>query len=247
MTDRLRVGLLQAGYVHPDVAATEGDYPQLFADLLGPQELDLTVVDVQRQGVPASVDEQDAWVISGSASSAYEDLDWIRDLEGFARDLMAAEAPLVGICFGHQVLAQAMGGRVEKAPVGWGVGVHTYDLIDGGPDWTGGRPEPVRMVASHQDQVTALPDGAVRYLTSDFCPEAGYTLGTNAMTMQAHPEFTPDLSAALLKVRRDLIGADTCDTAATTLAEGADSAAVAGWIGTFLRSRTAGGTPTPGS
>lgn len=238
MSDPLRVGLLQAGYVHPQVAAAHADYPRLFADLLGPLGVELTVFDVPRDGVPPDSSGQDGWIVSGSASSAYDDEPWIAPLEGFVRDLMDRTAPLVGICFGHQLLAQAMGGRVERAEVGWGVGVHDYHLVGSAPAWMSAPvPDPVRVVASHQDQVTVLPDGAVVYLRNEFCPNAGYTLGDNAMTMQPHPEFTAALSQDLLDVRRDRIGAARVGEAEVTLTGSVHQAEVAGWIDAFLRTR----------
>jgi len=222
--------------VHPDVARDHGDYPALFDALLGPLGIDLVAYDLQRTGGPSRLDDHDGWIISGSASSAYDDEPWIRDLEGLCRTLLDRAEPLVGVCFGHQVLARAAGGRVERADVGWGVGVHDYHLVGEPPPWLGdGATEPVRMVASHRDQVVALPDGAEVFLTSEFCPHAGFTLGRRAMTVQAHPEFTTGLSAGLLGIRREAIGEARADAAAATLERRPDADAVAGWIARFLR------------
>lgn len=232
-----RIGLLQAGYVNPDVAGVHGDYPELFADLLrlGGLDADLVAYDLQRDGGPTTLDDHDGWIVSGSINSAYDDEAWIRDLEGLCRTLVERDAPVVGICFGHQVLAQALGGRVERAGVGWGVGVHEYELTGPTPTWVGAdAPDPVRMVASHQDQVVDLPDGAETFLTSPFCPIAGYRLGSSAMTIQAHPEFTTEVSAALLALRRPVLGDDLADAAAATLPDGTDNPSVAHWITAFL-------------
>lgn len=232
-----RIGLLQAGYVHPDVAREHGDYPVLVADLLrsGGLDADLTTYDLQRAGGPASLDGHDGWIVSGSVSSAYEDEPWIRDLEATCRTLLERDEPVVGICFGHQVLAQAAGGRVAKADAGWGVGVHEYHLTGPRRPFTGDvTPDPVRMVASHQDQVVELPDGAEPFLTSPFCPHAGFTLGSRVLTVQAHPEFTTAVSAALLALRRPVLGDELADAAADTLPGGTDDVAVAGWITAFL-------------
>ncbi|MBX3313601.1 MAG: hypothetical protein KF906_04700 [Actinobacteria bacterium] len=232
-----RIGLLQAGYVHPDVARDHGDYPELFADLLrlGGLDAELVTYDLQRDGGPTTLDGHDGWIISGSVSSAYEDEDWIRDLERLSLALLDRDEPVVGICFGHQVLARATGGQVEKAAAGWGVGVHDYHLTGPHRAWTGGlEPDPVRMVASHQDQVVELPDGAEPFLTSPFCPNAGFTLGSDAMTIQAHPEFTPAVSAELIGMRRAVLGDDLADAATATLPRGTDNPVVARWITTFL-------------
>lgn len=234
MTQSLSVGLLQAGYVQSLIASDHGDYPELFAALLAPHQINITTTDLQRDGMP-DPDSARAWIVSGSANSAYEDLTWIRDLEEFARLVVERGDLVVGICFGHQVLAQAFGGRVEKAEVGWGIGVHQYSLVDPAPSWTGAMPNPVGIVASHQDQVTVLPSGAKTWLTSEFCPNAGYVMG-KVMTIQPHPEFTAEFSEALTVARRERIGAEVSDKALASLSRPVHNAEVGKWIANFLRS-----------
>lgn len=241
MTATRRIGLLQAGYVHPDVAADTGDYPALFADLLRDHPIELVTYDLQRDGGPTDLDgadDHDGWIISGSASSVYEDESWIRDLEDLCRTLVQRPQPVVGICFGHQVLARALGAPVAKADVGWGAGVHEYRLVGDRPSWIDGpAPDPVRVVASHQDQVLDLPPGAQIFLTSPFCPIAGFTVA-NAMTIQPHPEFTTAVSKGLIDRRRELMGPPVADAAAASLSAGTDAPAVAGWIAAFLAADT---------
>ncbi|MCB0978701.1 MAG: type 1 glutamine amidotransferase [Acidimicrobiales bacterium] len=242
MPERLRVGLLLAGYMPDEVARDNGTYPELFTAMLEPFGIDLLTYDLQNDGAPTDLDgadRHDGWVISGSANSAYEDAQWIRDLEDLCRRLLDRKVPLVGICFGHQVLAQAAGGQVQRADVGWGIGVHDYHLTGPRPGWVSEpAPDPVRVVASHQDQVVEVPDGAEVFLTSEFCPNAGLVYGTNAFSVQPHPEFTTGVSAGLLALRRDRIGAELTDEAATTLSHELDSPAVAAWIAAFLHGRT---------
>lgn len=241
MPDRLRVGLLQTGHVPAAIAPEHGDYPALFDALLGSLGIDLVPYDLPRGHAPTDLDgddRHDGWVITGSTNSAYDDEDWIPDLEGLCRTLLDREEPLVGICFGHQVLAQAAGGRVERADVGWGVGVHDYHLVGAAPAWVDADPpDPIRIVASHQDQVVELPDDAEVFLTSEFCPVAGFTMGPRVMTVQAHPEFTTGLSASLLTMRRERLGPELCDSAAATHDGPLHAELVAGWIDRCLRVR----------
>jgi GMP synthase (glutamine-hydrolysing) len=214
------VALLQCGNVHPDLVPEHGDYPELFADLLSGHGLALTTIDVTAEPVPTDPRAFDGWLVSGSACSAYDPLPWIPHVEALLRAIVDDAAPLVAVCFGHQLLAQALGGRVERAEVGWGVGAHRYELVDDEPaPWMvppAGGPE-VALIASHQDQVTVLPDGARVWLRSDHCPAAGYTLGPGALTIQPHPEFTAAISAGLVARRREAIGTERADAALASL------------------------------
>lgn len=233
----LRLGLIQCGYVHPEVAATTGDYPELFADLLRDHDVELTTYLAVEGQLPASVGEQDGWLISGSASSAYDDEPWIPPLEAFLREVVDAEAPMVAICFGHQVLAQALGGRVAKSPDGWGVGLHAYRLVGDDAPWMAppAAHHQVHLLASHQDQVVELPDRAVVVASTDHCPIAAYTLGDTVLAIQPHPEFTVGVARGLLERRRSVIGEDTADAALASLDRPADRSQLADWMVAFLR------------
>lgn len=234
--NRLRVGLLQCGHVHPELVAAHGDYPGLFGDLLGPHGVEVTPYDVTSEPAPTDPGLEDAWLVSGSAESTYDPLGWIEPLEGFLRRLVTERVPLVAVCFGHQLLAQAHGGRVEKATAGWGAGAHDYQLTGGDVPWLRGElPATVRLVASHQDQVVTLPDGAEVVAGTTHCPVAGYTLGPSALAVQPHPEFTAELSRDLIELRRNRIGPERADAALATLDRPLDRDRVAGWMAAFWR------------
>lgn len=236
MPDPVRIGLLQLGEVHPEVAATTGDYPALFSDLLAGHHVDLVTYDVRAGQVPTDPAAHDGWLASGSASSAYEPLPWIETTSRFLLDVLAADVPLVAICFGHQLLAQALGGRVAKAEVGWGVGVHRYDLVAPTRPWEAPAPvDGVRVIASHQDQVVEPPEDIELLLTSEHCPVAGFTVEDRALAIQAHPEFTAEVSRGLVERRRAQIGAERADAALAGLDEPLDRTAVAAWMAAFWR------------
>lgn len=235
MSDLLRIGLIQCGHVAPSLVERFGDYPAIYGDLLG-SSIDLVVHDMQTGPVPDDPRSCDGWLISGSAQSAYDDLAWIGPTEQFVRTLIDVDAPTVAICFGHQLVAQAMGATVERAPGGWGVGAHDYRLV--GPPRTPGWPqrETVRLIASHQDQVTTLPDGADLIASTDHCPIAGYTLGPALLALQPHPEFSGSLSHALTTSRRERIGDATSDAAlASVEPDRLDQDLVARWMIEFWR------------
>lgn len=232
----LRIGLLQCGHLHPDLAPEFGDYPELFGELLAGRGLELQTWDVVAGPVPASVHECDGWLVSGSADSVYDELPWIHAVEQFLRDVMAEGVPLVAICFGHQLLAQALGGRVERSDAGWGVGAHDYQLVGPPPAWMVPAPVDghVRLIASHQDQVVELPAGAEVLARTEHCPVAAYALGPNALAIQPHPEFSPEISRGLVERRRDRIGAATADAALASLGQPIEQGEVAAWMANFL-------------
>lgn len=240
----LRIGLLQCGHIHPDLVPEHGDYPEVFAQLLGPHGVALTTFDVTT-APPPSLDDPaatDGWVVTGSACSAYDDLPWIAPLEDLLREIIAHRRPLVAVCFGHQLLAQAMGGRVAKSDAGWGVGAHSYELVRTDLPWMAPAPAgPVRLIASHQDQVAELPEGAQVIARTEHCAVAAYTLGPAALAIQPHPEFTAEVSAGLVARRREAIGADRSDQALASLTEPLDRDLVASWMAAFLRHAAAGG------
>ena len=151
----MKIGLLETGEPPEGLQPEFGRYGGMFQDLLGPDH-DYVVYDVQAGVLPVDPSECDAYVVTGSAAGVYDDLPWIAPLKAFL--VQAREQPLVGVCFGHQVMAEAFGGKVVKSDKGWGVGLHAYDIAELQP-WMDGAAK-VAVPASHQDQVVTLPPGA---------------------------------------------------------------------------------------
>jgi GMP synthase-like glutamine amidotransferase len=226
--------LLLCDHLDDDVAAQVGDYTELFPAIFGPAGVDLRVYEVTRGELPHTLDEHDGWIVSGSRRSTYEDEGWIRQLEELVRRIVDERRKLVGICFGHQMTAQALGGLVEPAAVGWGVGVKSFDVVAPTP-WM----EPVEeftILMSHRDQVTRLPEGAEVIATSEYCPVGAYRIGDHVFCVQGHPEFVPELSRILMGKRREVIGGDVVDTALPTLDGRIDGERVVAWMADFFRS-----------
>lgn len=231
----MRISIIETGRPAGDLGAKHGAYPAMFKALLAPH---LPAIDcpswaaLDGEALPGATDCQ-GYLITGSAYSSYEDLDWIPPLERFIRECRDAGTPLMGICFGHQIVAQALGGRVEKAEIGWGVGVHTYETVDPAP-WMDGDPPTFSNVVSHQDQVVDLPAGAKVLARSDFCPAAALSIGDRIFTLQSHPEMSADFARDLYEFRRDRIGSDRIDAAQASLDRPIDADRVAGWIAKFF-------------
>jgi GMP synthase-like glutamine amidotransferase len=168
-------------------------------------------------------------LLTGSAAGVYDDLPWIAPLKGFLR-AARGRSRLVGICFGHQIMAEAFGGRVVKSPKGWGIGLHRYEVAAQAA-WMEDA-APVHVAASHQDQVVMAPPGARICLASDFTPLAGLDYG-DAISFQCHPEFTPEFSISLLEARREVHGA-AGKAAVESLRGLDDSPRMRRWIARFL-------------
>ncbi|ARO13901.1 glutamine amidotransferase, class I [Ketogulonicigenium robustum] len=175
----MKIGILQTGYAPDALQPTHGDFPDLFEGLLAGHDFTFqrwAAVDMQ---FPAAPTDADGWIITGSRHGVYEDHPFIPVLEEFIRAIQASNRPLVGVCFGHQIIAQALGGKVEKFDGGWRVGRFDYDF--------GG--ETLALNAWHQDQVTGLPPGARRLASGPMCENAALVYGDSIFTVQPHPEF----------------------------------------------------------
>ena len=233
----MRIGLLMCGHVHDSVRPRFGDYPELFASLFGPLGVEFVRFYADIGQLPQSVSECDGWITSPARASVTDDVAWITDTADFLREAVAREVPFAGVCFGHQLMAQALGGTVERWASGWCVGVHAYDVVEPQP-WMTPPAAQFHLVASHEDQVTRLPEGAHLIATSADCRHAAFAVGRRAIGLQPHPDFTVELSAALLDLRAELIGASTVAAARATLRTPPDRELWARWLVNFFGGRS---------
>lgn len=208
----------------------------MFMALLAQQDPDLqfAVYDVEQGEYPGEIDEVDAYLITGSKSSVYEDKPWIHRLMEFVKELHARRKKIVGICFGHQLVAQALGGKTEKSTRGWGVGLHTH-RFSGLPDWHDQGDASFDILVSHQDQVVENARGATVLAGSEFCENAVCQLGDHILTFQGHPEFLPEYSREIMNFRREIIGEPTYAEGIASLQGEPEGARIARWILNFLK------------
>ena len=226
-----RIAILETGAPPPALKAAHGDYPAMFQDLLG-DGFEFETFDVQAGETPDPA-AFDAAIITGSSAGVYETDGWIAGLLDWIR-AAKGRTKLVGVCFGHQAMAQALGGRVEKSDKGWGVGLHRYQVASPEP-WMTPAAATVAVPASHQDQVVEAPADARVILRSDFTPFAGLAWGEDAISMQPHPEFTPAFATELTAGRHDRIDPALVARAVDSLKAADDRGVVGGWIRGFLR------------
>ncbi len=233
----MKLGILKADSVLDQFQPDHGDYPRMFVRRLGDNadhKIEFVTYDVEHGVYPTHLDDCDGYVITGSKLSVYDDEPWIRALESYVVSLHEAKKPLAGICFGHQLVAQALGGKTEPAEVGWGVGVQGYDMLQSKSYMQPGLSS-TRVLASHKDQVTRLPEGAELLAASEFCPLAMFQVESHIFCMQAHPEFREEYSKDLMNMRRELLGEQTYASGIESLDQDLDSDVIAQWILQFLQ------------
>jgi GMP synthase (glutamine-hydrolysing) len=229
----MHLGILQTGHVPDQVADRDGTYSDLFARLFAHRGFTLTTWSVVDMTFPDGPGAADAWLVTGSRHGAYEDHPWIGPLEALIREIRDAEIPLVGICFGHQIIAQALGGRVEKFAGGWSVGRRVYEI--------GGRE--VALNAWHQDQVVRLPEGATVLGRNDFTAAAAMAVGPRILTVQPHPEFPASVVETLIAHRSATVPDDRLDEARAGLAQPTDNRLIADWLADVLEGAPAARVP----
>lgn len=187
----MKIGILMTGHA-PDIVRPElGDYDAMMARMLDGYDFEYDAYAVVDGAFPPGPEAADGWLITGSKHGTYEDHPWIPPLEDLIRDIAASGRPLVGICFGHQIIAQALGGKVIKHPDGWRVGATDYRIDD----------DVFTLHAWHQDQVIAAPEGAEIIGTAEGCRIAALRYGPNIFTVQPHPEFDRAMMVGLIEHR----------------------------------------------
>lgn len=222
------IGILQAGAAPAPLIDEFGDYPSMIADLLqGSRDgLDFRTYRVFDGQLPGSVDECAAWIISGSRYSVNDSLPWISKLVDFIRQAALREKRMVGICFGHQIMAVAFGGTVERSENGLIVGRQQYELLAPGQS-----PSSIELNAFHQDQIVSLPTQAHVLGQSNSCPYAILEYGSSAFSVQAHPEFNNQYTNALISHRlKDKLQQSTYEKSLVALSRNTDSEIVAAWM-----------------
>ena len=232
----MRVGILEAQILEPGVKEKYGSYAEMFQRLLlsVDDQLEFIVYQVTESQYPESIDECDAYLITGSKSSIYDDELWIMELRDYVVSLHKQRKKLVGICFGHQIIAHALGGLAQKSEKGWGVG-NIVSNIEKAKPWMGNAKQQFSLLVSHQDQVVKLPDHAMLIASNEHCPNDSFQIANHILTFQGHPEFTEDYLEYSMSKRRDLIGEEKYNKAIGSLNESHGGPLVAQWLLDFIK------------
>jgi GMP synthase-like glutamine amidotransferase len=232
----MKLTIIQAGEVPQPLRADFGLYPPMFMRMFDEAGFDfeydtVPIFDGAEFPDPAKTE---AVIVTGSSAGVYEDHAWLEPLRAFIRGAYAANTPMLGVCFGHQIMADALGGDVRKSEKGWGLGRHTY-AVKSRPDFLATDLPSLSIACSHQDQVIVPPKEAEVFLASEFTPNAGLAYRNGkAISLQPHPEFLDGYAQALAELRRGKAPDSVIDTAVKSIATPSHAPAVAGWLGNFL-------------
>jgi len=201
----MKIGILLVGRASEDLVDKYGTYAEMLINLINSDEklFEFKTFNILDGIFPLNHNDCDGWIVTGSPHGVYEEHSWIPIVSQLIKDIYDNKLPIFGVCFGHQLIAQALGGNVEKSTKGWGLGLHTYQ-INNKTNYMGNLSSEVTLNICHQDQVLNPPNGATVYAKSDFCENAGFYIKDKVLTMQAHPEFLVDFIKALLTARRDV-------------------------------------------
>jgi len=233
----MKIGLLQCDDIPPPLQDRFVNYPEMFEQLLqtspGFQAVELIHYPAHRGMLPESVDACDAYVTTGSRCSVTDNEPWIAPLEDFIRKLDAAEKKLIGVCFGHQLIVQALGGTVERSDKGWGIGAYQNRIIEP-QTWMQPAREQINLLASHQDQVTAVSDSFTVLASSPHCPFYMIQHKAHFLGIQGHPEFSKAYSEALMNLRKDSIPAERFAEGIASLTTDVDTQLLQQWMLQFL-------------
>ncbi|MNO70689.1 GMP synthase [glutamine-hydrolyzing] [compost metagenome] len=231
----LQICILETDILRPELIDDFKGYGWMFKQLFAKQSVpaEFKVYNVVQGEYPSDDEHFDAYLVTGSKADSFGSDPWIQTLKTFLLERYQRGDKLLGICFGHQLLALLLGGKAERASQGWGVGIHDY-RIDEQPEWMSPPLEDLTLLVSHQDQVTSLPDNARVIASSEFCPVAAYAIGEQVLCFQGHPEFVHDYSRALLDLRKDFLGDTVYSEGVGSLERSHQGTTVAEWMMRFV-------------
>jgi len=238
-SEKKNIGLLLCDDVPEDGQSRFGNYHLMFQQGIHKVDpaMELTAYAAYKGALPSKPSDHDGYMISGSAASVFEDLPWIEPLMEFVRRCQSERVKMVGICFGHQLIAHALGGKAERSENGWGFGIHQA-TITASPEWLDTKSKRYDLIVIHQDQVVELPDGFTTLASNDFCPNSMMSDNDVMLGIQGHPEFSKEYCAYRAEARRELIGESKYQETLELL-EGneTESSEVLSWVSQFLRQK----------
>ncbi len=237
----MKIGILECDCVNENLQNDFKDYPYMFIEsfnTLG-AGFEYKIYNVTNNHLPVNIDECDAYIMTGSRASANDDDAWIPELEEFICSCQKQEKKLVGICFGHQLMAKALGGKVVLSDSGWGIGLIKSKVLQK-KSWMEPSLSQFNMIICHKDQVIRISEDTELLVSNDHCTNFIFQCGENMLGIQGHPEFSKDFCRALMKVRADSIPDDRLEAGYNSLSDNPDNQILMQWIVNFLQKDTLG-------
>ena len=236
ISKKLKIGIFQTGSIPKELNQYFPSYPQMFIDCLSANSNQWTFdnFEIFNSVFPKDLKIYDGFIITGSAYGVYENLPWINNLFRKINEIINQGIPLVGICFGHQAIAQAINGLVEKSNLGWGAGVSNMEIFIQ-KKWFHSSNSCLNLIYSHQDQVIKLPKYAEIIAGNQFCPISSFCIDDKVFTLQGHPEFSNQYALKLLHLRKNKIGLEKFEKAKISLKNDFNEGEIAiNWIKNFF-------------
>jgi len=232
----MKIGILNSDTVQIDGAMEFGQYPEMFSKVFWGVDpnIQFKTYEVQFDNYPSDINECDAYLITGSKASSYDDVQWIHNLKKFIQALHENKKKLIGVCFGHQIIAEALGGSVRKSPEGWHAGVDSISLNSNALIY-GDEGKNYNLVFSHQDEVEKLPKNATLIAGSASCPIGMFVIDNHIICTQGHIELDKKFARMIYDFRKEQIGNTTYQNACHTLAIKTDELEVTKNLLKFLR------------
>ncbi len=231
----MKIGILQCDDVLESFQSQFGTYPGMLIELLSHIRSEWTFkqFDLRENQLPSQYDEYDAYITTGSRDSVNDPLPWLPTFFNFIQTLHQQKHPCVGICFGHQAIAKALGGEVQESERGWGIGISENERVLQ-QSWMQPKTNPLKVIVSHKEQVIQLPKNATLLYRSDFCPNYMLQVEKHFLTIQGHPEFSEEYAKTLIQHRAHKIPKSTLEAGLASLEGTADSKILGEWIATFI-------------
>jgi len=232
----MKIGILNSDTVQIDGAAEFGQYPEMFSKVFWTVDpnIQFKTYEVQYNDYPQDINECDAYLITGSKASCYDNVQWIHALKQFIKALHKNKKKLIGVCFGHQIIAEALGGSVGKSPSGWHAGVDSIFLNNDALEY-GDQGKKYNLVFSHQDEVKRLPRNATLIAESASCPIGMFLIENHIFCTQGHIELDKKFARMIYDFRKKQIGDSKHQHACETLDMQTDEHEIAKSLLEFLK------------
>jgi GMP synthase-like glutamine amidotransferase len=230
----IKAGLFMCDHVADEYNKEFGDYSDMFMHLF--PDFDWTLYDCVNGIFPKDLNECDVYFATGSKHSVYEDIPWILRLKKVIAELYLKEKCFVGFCFGHQLIGESLGGKVEKSPNGWCVGVHDFEVINS-KKWMVPSQMDFAVLMMCQDQILELPHHSEVLAQSEKCPYALIQVGERFLGIQGHPEFSKEYDQMLMETRMNRMGDEVALSGIKSLSKNIDNDLIKAWVVSFVKSK----------